>query len=154
MPRCLAHQARTLHYGWAAFATEKVGMERLDTTNIILVVLAVMSVLQTLVVLGAALGALRAYQTVARTLDAKLTPLLLRLEGMLINLEHTSAVVRTRTDDVSHAINSVQGTAGRLGAVMWPRAAMVAGVAGGVLGMVKRWRTTRRAQPTVTVIAG
>jgi hypothetical protein len=132
----------------------KVGMERLDTTNIILVVLAVMSVLQTLVVIGAALGALRAYQTVARTLDAKLTPLLLRVEGVLINLEHTSAVVRTRTDDLSRALNSVQRTTGRLGAVMWPRAAMVAGIAGGVLGVVKRWRTTRRAQPTVTVVAG
>jgi hypothetical protein len=129
-------------------------MERLDTTNIILVVLAVMSVLQTLVVIGVAVGTLRAYQTAARILDAKLTPLMLRLEGVLINLEHTSAVVRTRTDDVSRAISSVQGTAGRLGAVMWPRAAMVAGVAGGVLGMVKRWRTARRAQPKVTVVAG
>ena len=129
-------------------------MERLDTTNIILVVLAVMSVLQTLVLIGVAIGALRAYQTGARILDAKLTPLMLRLEGALINLEHTSAVVRTRTDDVSRAINNVQSTAERLGAVLWPRAAMVAGVAGGVLGMVKRWRTTRRAQPTVAVVAG
>jgi hypothetical protein len=129
-------------------------MERLDTTNIILVVLAVMSVLQTLVVIGVAVGALRAYQTSTRILEAKLTPLMLRFEGVLINLEHTSAVVRTRTDDVSRAINSVQGTAERLGAVLWPRAAMVAGVAGGVLGMVKRWRTARRAQPKVTVVAG
>jgi hypothetical protein len=129
-------------------------MERLDTTNIILSVLAVMSVLQTLVFVGIGVGALRAYQMTTQTLDAKLTPLLVRLEGVLMNLEHTSAVVRTRTDDVSRAINSVQGTAERLGAVMWPRAAMVAGVAGGVLGMVKRWRTARRAQPTGTVVAG
>ena len=129
-------------------------MERLDTTNIILIVLAVMSVLQTLVVVGVTVGAWRAYHTVAETVDGRLTPLLLRLEGVLINLEHTSAVVRTRTDDVSRAINSVQGTAGRLGAVVWPRAAMVAGVAGGVLGLMKRWRTARRAQPTGTVVAG
>jgi len=131
-----------------------VGMERLDTTNNILIVLAAMSVLQTLVVIGVAVGAWRVYQSAVQTLDAKLRPLLLRLEGLLINLEHTSAVVRTRTDDVSRAINSVQGTAGRLGAVMWPRAAMVVGVAGGVLGVVKRWRTARRAQPRVTVVAG
>ena len=129
-------------------------MERLDTTNIILIVLAAMSVLQTFLVIGVAVGAWRAYQVAAQSLDAKLTPLLLRLEGLLINLEHTSAVVRTRTDDVSRAITSVQGTAGRLSAAMFPRAAMVAGVAGGVLGMVKRWRTARRAQPKVTVVAG
>ncbi len=129
-------------------------MERLDTTNIILVVLAVMSVLQTLVVVGVTVGALRAYRTAAQTLEAKLTPLLSRLEGVLVNLEHTSAVVRTRTDDVSRAFSSVQNTAGRLGAVMLPRTAMVVGVAGGVLGMVKRWRTARRAQPKVTVVAG
>jgi len=114
----------------------------------------VTSVLQTLVVVSVTVGAWRTYHTVAQTLDGKLTPLLLRLEGVLINLEHTSAVVRTRTDDVSRAINSVQGAAGRLGAVMWPRAAMVAGVAGGVLGLVKRWRTARRAPPTGTVVAG
>ena len=121
-------------------------------TSFYLIVLAVTSVLQTLVVIGAAVGALRAYQTLARTLEAKLTPLVLRLEGVLINLEHKCAAMRTRTDDVSRAINNVQGTAGRLGAVMWPRAAMVA-FAGGMLGMVKRWRTTRRAQPTVTGVA-
>jgi hypothetical protein len=129
-------------------------MERLDTTNFILVVLAVMSVLQTLVTVAIAIGALRAYGTATAALDAKLTPLLLRLEGVLINFEHTSAVVRTRTDDVSRAFNSVQSTAGRLGAVMLPRTAMVFGVAGGVLGIVKRWRTARRAQPQVTVVAG
>ena len=129
-------------------------MERLDTTNIILVVLAVMSVLQTLVVVGVTVGALRAYRGAAQTLEAKLTPLLLRVEGVLTNLEHTSAVVRTRTDDVSRAFNSVQNTASRLGAVMLPRTALVVGVAGGVLGMVKRWRTARRAQPKVTVVAG
>jgi hypothetical protein len=129
-------------------------MERLDTTNFILVVLAVMSVLQTLVTVAIAIGALRAYGTATAALDTKLTPLLLRLEGVLINFEHTSAVVRTRTDDVSRAFNSVQSTAGRLGAVMLPRTAMVFGVAGGVLGIVKRWRTARRAQPQVTVVAG
>ena len=129
-------------------------MERLDTTNIILSVLAVMSVLQTLVSVGGAVVALRAYQTVAQTLDTKLTPLLLRLEGLLINLEHTSAVVRTRTDESAAQSTACKAARDVFGAVMWPRAAMVAGVAGGVLGMVKRWRTSRRAQPNVTVIAG
>lgn len=129
-------------------------MERLDTTNLILIVLAAASVIQTLVVVGVAYGALRAYQSTARLLDAKLTPSLLRLERVLTNLEHTSAIVRTRTEDVDRAIDSVGSTATRLGAVMWPRAAMVAGVAGGVLGMVRRWRAARRARADVTVVAG
>jgi hypothetical protein len=129
-------------------------MERLDTTNLILIVLAAASVLQTLIVIGIGIGALRAYRATTDTFDAKLTPVLLRLEGVLTNLEHTSAVVRTHTDDVSRALDRVQSTAGHLGSVMWPRAAMVAGVAGGVLGAVKRWRAVRRRQPDVTIVAG
>jgi hypothetical protein len=129
-------------------------MERLDTTNLILIALAAASVVQTLVVIGIGIGARRAYRAATETLDAKLTPVLLRLEGVLTNLEHTSAVVRTRTDDVSRALDRVQHTAGHLGSVMWPRAAVVAGVAGGVLGAVNRWRTGRRRQSDVTVVAG
>jgi hypothetical protein len=129
-------------------------MERLDTTNLILIVLATASVVQTLIVVGIGIGALRAYRMTTETLDAKLTPVLLRLEGVLTNLEHTSAVVRTRTDDVSRALDRVHHTAGRLGSVVWPRAAMVAGIAGGVLGAAKRWRAVRRRQSDVTVVAG
>jgi hypothetical protein len=129
-------------------------MERLDTTNIILIVLAAASLVQTLVVIGVAFGAFRAYQATTKLLDAKLTPSLLRLEGVLTNLEHTSAIVRTRTDDMSRAIDTVGSTATRLGAVMWPRAAMVAGVAGGVVGVVRRWRAARHAHRDVTVVAG
>jgi len=129
-------------------------VERLDTTNIILAVLAVMSVVQTVVIVGVALGARRAYRATAATLDAKVAPALARLEGVLTNLEHTSAVVRTRTDDVNRALDAMQNTAGRVGAAMWPRAAMVAGIAGGVLGAVKRWRGRTRTQRDVTIVAG
>jgi hypothetical protein len=86
--------------------------------------------------------------------DAKVAPSLVRLEGVLTNLEHTTAVVRTRTDDVNRALDTARDTASNLGAVMWPRAAVVAGVAGSVLGAMKRWRTTRRAQPKKSVVAG
>ena len=129
-------------------------MERLDTTNVMLIVLAAASVVQTLVIVGLAIGAVRAYRATVVSIDAKLTPTLLRVEGVLRNLEHTSAVVRTRTDDMSRALESARHTAGHVGAMMWPRAAVVAGVAGGVLGAVRRWRAGRRAQPDVTVVAG
>jgi hypothetical protein len=129
-------------------------MERLDATNTILIVLAVASVLQTLVVLAAAYGAFRAYHDTAARLDAKLMPLLVRLDRVLTNLEHTSAVVRTRTDDMNRAINTVGSTATRLGAVMGRRAAVALGVASGVLGVVRRWRAARRARADVTVVAG
>lgn len=129
-------------------------MNELAATNWILLVLATASVVQTAVVIAIGVGAMRAYRETAKLVDVKLTPALLRLEGVLTNLEHTSAVVRTRTDDVGRALDSARHTATHLGAVMWPRAAMVAGVAGGVVGMVKRWRATRRTQPNGTVVAG
>jgi hypothetical protein len=126
----------------------------LVATNWILLVLMTASVLQLAMVIAIGVGALRAYRETTKLIDAKLTPALMRLEGVLTNLEHTSAVVRTRTDDVSRALDSARHTATQLGAVMWPRAAMVAGVAGGVLGVVKRWRAARRTQPNGTVVAG
>ncbi len=129
-------------------------MERLDTTNMILVVLAIASVVQTLFMIAAAIAVFRTYQGATHTLDTKLSPLLLRVEGVLTNLEHTSAVVRTRTDDVSRAIDSVNDTAGRLGALVWPRAAVAAGVAGGLLRMVKRWRAPRRTQSNMSIVEG
>jgi hypothetical protein len=129
-------------------------MERLDTTNIILVVLAIASVVQTLFMIGAVIAAFRAYQAATDTLDAKMSPLLLRLEGVLTNLEHTSAVVRTRTDDVSRAIDSVNNTAGRLGALVWPRAVVAAGVASGLMRMFKRWRAARRMQSNMSIVEG
>jgi hypothetical protein len=129
-------------------------VNELAATNWILLVLAAASVVQTLIIIAIAVGAMRAYRETARLVDVKLTPSLLRIEGVLTNLEHTSAVVRTRTDDVSRALDSARHTATNLGAVMWPRAAMVAGVAGGVLGMLKRWRGARRTQPNGTVVAG
>ena len=129
-------------------------MNDVAATNWILLVLAGASVVQTLVVIAIAVGALRGYREIATLVEAKLTPSLLRLEGVLTNLEHTSAVVRTRTDDVSRALDSALHTATHLGAVVWPRAAMVAGVAGGVLGVIKRWRAARRTQPSRTVVAG
>ena len=55
-------------------------------------------------------------------------------------------MVRTRTDDVNRALDTVQDTATRIGSVVWPRAAYVAGVAGGVVGLARRWRATRRAR--------
>ena len=129
-------------------------MNDLAATNWILLVLAAASVVQTLVVIAVAMGALRAYRETTTLVNAKLTPSLLRLEGVLTNLEHTSAVVRTRTDDVSRALDSARHTATHLGAMVGPRAAVVAGVAGGVLGIVKRWRATRRRQPHGTIVAG
>jgi hypothetical protein len=129
-------------------------MERLDTTNIILVMLATASVVQTLVAIAVAIAGFRAYQAATYALDTKLSPLLLRVEGVLTNLEHTSAVVRTRTDDVSRAIDSVNDTAGRLGALVWPRAAVAAGLAGGLLRMLKRWRAARRMHSNMSIVEG
>jgi CRP-like cAMP-binding protein len=131
-----------------------MSMDTVATTNVILLVLAVASLAQTALLVALAVGAMRAYRDVTRLIAAEVTPSLLRLEGLLTNLEHTSALVRTRTDDVSRALDSARQTASQLGAVMWPRAAVVAGVAGGVLSAIRRWRAGRRTQPNVNVVAG
>lgn len=128
-------------------------MERLDTTNLILIVVAIASVIQTVVVVTAVVATYRAYQEAARVLETTVAPALTRLETTLASLERTSAAIRSRTDDVGRTLETVQG-ATRLGAVLGPRAAVLAGVAGGVLGVVRRWRDRRRARANVTVVAG
>jgi hypothetical protein len=118
-------------------------MDGFGTTNVILGILAAMSVIQTIVVLALAYGALRAYQSTSRLLESKLSPSLVRIEGLLANLEKTAAVVRTRTEDLDQALGSARDAAARVGTVVWPRATVVASVAEGVLGAVRRWRTGR-----------
>jgi hypothetical protein len=127
-------------------------MDGLGTTNVILGILAAMSVIQTLVVLALAYGALRAYQSTSRLLESKLSPSLMRIEGLLANLEKTAAVVRTRTEDLDQALGSARDTAARVGTAMWPRATVVASVAEGVLGAVRRWRTGRNRGDRAAVV--
>lgn len=128
-------------------------MDGLSTTNWMLGILAVASVIQTCVLLGVAVGAYKAYQLATRAIETKLTPSIMRLEGLLANLEHTAAVVRTRTENVDHALGTARNAAARLGTV-WPRAAVAASVAGGVVGAVRRWRAGRGASESVKVVAG
>ncbi len=87
-------------------------------------------------------------------IECTLTPSLLRVEQVLANLEKTTAVVRTRTERVDHAIDSARDVASSFGTAVWPKAAVVASVAGGVLGAVRRWRAGRGAHGNVKMIAG
>lgn len=128
-------------------------MDELSMTNWILGILAVASVIQTFVLLGMAFGAYKAYQLTIHSIETKLTPSIMRLEGLLANLEHTAAVVRTRTEDVDHALGTARNAAARLGTA-WPRAAVAASVAGGVVSAVRRWRAGRGAGESVKVVAG
>lgn len=115
-------------------------MERLDTTNVLLGVLAFASLAHALLLAVLAYGAYRAVRSASHLVDARLLPSLSRLEGVLANLERTSHVVQHNADDVARALTAVGNVATRVSAVMWPRTTLAASVAGGVLGAVRRWR--------------
>lgn len=89
----------------------------------------------------------------AHVMDTKFAPALVRIEMLLSSLQETSAVVRTRTGDMSRAVNAVQDAAGQIGAAPWPRATVAAGLAGGLLSIVRRRRLSRRT-PEMKVVAG
>ena len=76
---------------------------------------------------------------------------MVRIEMLLSRLEETSTIVRTRTDDMSRAVNAVQDAAGLIGAALWPRATVAAGLAGGLLNIVRRRRVSRRTPETKVV---
>jgi hypothetical protein len=106
-------------------------MESLLTTNVMLIVLVVASLVQTALLAALGLALRRLHEDTTRAVDERLTPALLRAE-------HVATTVRERSDDVSRAMHSVQHAATRVGAVLGPRAAVAASVAGGLLSAVQR----------------
>jgi hypothetical protein len=113
-------------------------MESLLTTNVMPIVLVVASLVQTALLAALGLALRRLHEDTTRAVDERLTPALLRAERVLTNLEHVATTVRERSDDVSRAMHSVQHAATRVGAVLGPRAAVAASVAGGLLSAVQR----------------
>jgi hypothetical protein len=82
----------------------------LGTTNVLLLVMAIVSVLEALLILGLAIGGYRAYSRMMRLLETveerHIGPLTLRANAILDDLKRVSTTVRDETDRANHAIHS------------------------------------------------
>ena len=82
----------------------------LGTTNIMLGIMAAVSVLEALVIIGAGIAAFVAYRRVMglmNNLDERyVAPAMLRVNAILDDAKSVSATVKAETDRVDHAIHS------------------------------------------------
>jgi hypothetical protein len=85
----------------------------LGTTNVILGIMAAMSVLQSLVLIAVAIGAFREYRRVTmlmRDLEVRqIAPLRAKVDDILADVKSVTARVSQQTERVDHAITDTMG---------------------------------------------
>jgi hypothetical protein len=94
----------------------------LDTTNLLLGIMALVSVLEALLLIGVGVGVLMAYRRVMALVNGieerQIAPAMARVNAILDNLKNVSATVKQETERVDHAIRTtidrVDDTADRM----------------------------------------
>jgi len=111
----------------------------LDTTNLLLGIMAVVSVLEALLLIGVGVGAFIAYRRVMTLVNGieerQIAPAMARVNGILDNLKHVSATVKQETERVDHAIRAtmdrVDDTADRMRSQVREKTSRVVGLVRG-----------------------
>lgn len=115
-------------------------MADLSTTNVLLGVLAAVSVLEALCVIGVGIAAFAIYRRVTRIVDGledrQLTPAMARVNSILDDVKDVTTKVREETERVDHAIRTtmdrVDDTADRVRTNVRIKTSRVIGVVRGV----------------------
>ena len=111
----------------------------LDTTNLLLGIMALVSVLEALLLIGVGVGAFMAYRRVMTLVSGleqrQIAPAMARVNAILDNLKHVSATVKQETERVDHAIRStmdrVDDTADRMRSQVREKTSRVVGLVRG-----------------------
>ena len=111
----------------------------LDTTNVLLGIMAVVSMLEALVLIAIGVGAFMAYRRVMTLVNGieerQIAPAMARVNGILDNLKHVSATVKQETERVDHAIRAtmdrVDDTADRMRSQVREKTSRVVGLVRG-----------------------
>ena len=108
----------------------------LDTTNLLLGIMAVVSVLEALLLIGIGVGAMMAYRKVMTLVNGieerQIAPAMARVNAILDNLKNVSATVKQETERVDHAIRAtidrVDDTADRMRSTVRQKTSRVIGL--------------------------
>ena len=111
----------------------------LDTTNVLLGIMAAVSVLEALLLIGVGVGALMVYRRVMTLVtgieERQIAPAMARVNVILDNLKNVSATVKQETERVDHAIRAtidrVDDTADRLRSQVREKTSRVVGLVRG-----------------------
>jgi len=116
----------------------------LHTTNVLLGIMAAVSVLEALLLIGAGVGGFLVYRKVMQTVTdlevRQIAPLRVKVDAILADVQAITARVSQQTERVNHAISGtfdrVDGTADRVRTSVRDRVSQVAGIARGVRAVV------------------
>jgi hypothetical protein len=120
-------------------------VEGLHTTNIFLGIMAVMSLLEGLIIIGLGVGGFIAYRRVmglVNELEAKhVAPLMTRVNGIMDDVKGVTSRVTEQTERVDHAIkstiNRVDDTADRVRSNVRSRASQAVGIVRGIRAAIE-----------------
>jgi hypothetical protein len=126
---------------------------QLGTTNLFLGIMAVVSVLQALLVIGAAVGAFIMYRRVmalvASVQDQQIAPAMVRVNAILDDVKSVSATVKAETERVDDAIHStidrVDHTVDRVRSNVRARTSRIVGIVRGARAAIESMLYTRAA---------
>jgi hypothetical protein len=112
----------------------------LETTNLMLGIMAAVSVLEALLIIGLGVGGFLIYRRVMRTIgdleSRQVAPLRDKVDGILVDVKTITARVSQQTERVDHAISGtmdrVDETAERMKHTVRDRVAQATGVVRGV----------------------
>jgi hypothetical protein len=119
-------------------------MGDLQTTNVALIIMAVVSVLEALLLIGIGVGALMAYRRVMQLLNdleaRQIAPIRQKVDGILTDVRSVTANVSHQTERVHHAITDtmdrVDDTAGRVKGTVKDKVQQAVGVARGIRAVI------------------
>jgi hypothetical protein len=127
--------------------------DQIGTTNLLLGIMAAVSVFEALVMIGLGVAGLMAYRRVILLVDEmemrQVAPAMARVNAILDDVKMVTATVREETERVDHAITTtmdrIDDTAGRIRSSVRARTGAVVGLARG-LRVAIEWMLRSRHQ--------
>jgi len=124
----------------------------LGTTNLLLGIMAAVSVLEALAIIGLGIAALQAYRKVMELVAGietrQVAPAMARVNAILDDVKAVSATVKEETDRVDHAIHStmvrIDDTADRVRSNMRAKAGALVGFVRGLRVAIEELLRTRQ----------
>jgi len=119
-------------------------MENLDTTNMLLGIMAAVSVLEALLLIGIGIGAFIAYRRVMQLVNdletRQIAPLREQVDAILLDVKSVTARVSQQTERVDHAISGtihrVDETADRVKGTLRDKVNQAVGVVRGIRAVI------------------
>jgi hypothetical protein len=137
-------------------------MENLDTTNMLLGIMAAVSVLEALLLIGLGIGGFMVYRRVMQLVNdleaRQIAPLRDKVDSILLDVKTVTARVSEQTERVDHAISGtihrVDETADRVKGSVRDKVNQAVGVARGIRAVIASLMSTESGQSAASAAGG